>query len=71
MPLTTRDFDDAFLKGKAVFETAIAESMQTIFEPVAMDALTQQVRQLPAPVREEMKRRSPQAWARLFGDVEL
>jgi hypothetical protein len=69
MPLTTRDFDDAFLKGKAMFEQSIAETMQTLFEPVAMDAFAQQVRQLPAPVREDMKRRSPQAWARLFGDT--
>ena len=68
MPLTTRDMDDAFLTGKALFENALAQSMQTIFEPVAMDALFQQARQLPAPVREEMKRRSPQAWAKLFGD---
>jgi hypothetical protein len=69
MPLTTRDFDNAFLQGKAVFEEALADTMRQLFEPVALDALAQQVRQLPEPVRAEMKRRSPQAWQRLFGDT--
>jgi len=68
MSITVRDFDDIYLKAKAAFETALAESMQTIFEPVAMDAFAQQVRQLPAPVQADMKRRAPDAWKRIFGD---
>jgi len=65
--LTVNDFDDAYLKGKANFETWLVEHTRQMFEPIAIAALAQQVRQLPDPVQAELKARAPEAWKRLFG----
>jgi hypothetical protein len=67
VPLSINDFDNVYLKAKAAFDEWQAEYLKQMFEPVAIAALAQQVRQLPGPVQAELKRRAPQAWQRLFG----
>jgi hypothetical protein len=68
MPLTVADFDDIYLQGKATFDAWLGDFTRATFEPIALDAFAQQVRQLPAPVQAELKRKAPQAWQRLFGE---
>jgi hypothetical protein len=68
MPLSLLDFDDIYLGAHAAFLKELQEYEVELLEPVAMLALAQQVRQLPAPVQAKLKQSAPQAWQRLFGD---
>lgn len=67
MTLTIVDFDEAWLTGQAMFQEAVADALRQTFEPLALDAFAQQVRQYPESVQAGMKRKAPEEWVRLFG----
>lgn len=67
MPLTINDLDNLWLEAKALVDECIAESNRDMFQPMALMALAQQVRQLPEAVQARLRTQAPDAWERLFG----
>lgn len=70
MSLTVNDLDDAFLAAKSRFSQWLVDFQRTTFQPVALMALAQQIRQLPQPVQDQLRKQAPDAWQRLFGGVK-
>lgn len=67
MALNINDFDNAMLEAQAEFSETMAEFTREFYEPLAMMALAQQMRQLPQPVQDKLQHQAPDAWQRLFG----
>ena len=68
MAISARDFDDIYLDAQNTFRDELTDFLRETFEPVALDAFAQQVRQLPAAMQKQLKASAPRAWQRLFGD---
>ena len=67
MSLSLNDFDNLWLEAKAEADEWIADFNRDMFEPVALMALSQQIRQLPEAVQAQLRKQAPDAWKRLFG----
>jgi hypothetical protein len=67
VPLTISDVDNLWLEAKVLVDECIAEHNREMFQPVALMALAQQIRQLPEAVQAKLRQQAPDAWERLFG----
>jgi hypothetical protein len=67
VPLSISNFDNVYLDANAMFQEWLADFNKQMFQPVALMALGQQIRQLPEPVQAQLRKQSPDAWERLFG----